>query len=210
MPVTLSFWTTWAAKRFGPHAVNVCSSCNFHVVFDFLGFLLQVNAVNCNTSWKVTLFMKFSDYKEDILKGVRVLIQLLFYFNCMPTSSMNYIYFLFFKYFFFSSGGRCEAVSCRAREVSHMRRVQEAAVCLSQDNAEAVCHLCHQLQGPLGGWGKANRWKDKIIFFLKVFTQDSPSGKWGYYDAISAFWDKIFTFQLQSLAQQTSVPKWVI
>uniref|UniRef100_A0A3P8V9B8 Inositol 1,4,5-trisphosphate receptor n=1 Tax=Cynoglossus semilaevis TaxID=244447 RepID=A0A3P8V9B8_CYNSE len=29
----------------------------------------EVNAVNCNTSWKVTLFMKFSDYKEDILKG---------------------------------------------------------------------------------------------------------------------------------------------
>lgn len=33
-------------------------------------FLLQVNAVNCNTSWKVTLFMKFSDYREDVLKGV--------------------------------------------------------------------------------------------------------------------------------------------
>lgn len=32
--------------------------------------LLQVNAVNCNTSWKVTLFMKFSDYREDVLKGV--------------------------------------------------------------------------------------------------------------------------------------------
>lgn len=35
-----------------------------------LCFLLQVNAVNCNTSWKVTLFMKFSDYREDVLKGV--------------------------------------------------------------------------------------------------------------------------------------------
>lgn len=32
--------------------------------------MLQVNAVNCNTSWKVTLFMKFSDYREDVLKGV--------------------------------------------------------------------------------------------------------------------------------------------
>lgn len=35
-----------------------------------LCFTLQVNAVNCNTSWKVTLFMKFSDYREDVLKGV--------------------------------------------------------------------------------------------------------------------------------------------
>lgn len=35
---------------------------------------LQVNAVNCNTSWKVTLFMKFSDYREDVLKGVSVFI----------------------------------------------------------------------------------------------------------------------------------------
>ncbi|MBN3317525.1 ITPR2 protein, partial [Atractosteus spatula] len=32
----------------------------------------EVNAVNCNTSWKVTLFMKFSDYREDVLKGVDV------------------------------------------------------------------------------------------------------------------------------------------
>ncbi|XP_056137973.1 inositol 1,4,5-trisphosphate receptor type 2 [Lampris incognitus] len=29
----------------------------------------EVNAVSCNTSWKVTLFMKFSDYREDVLKG---------------------------------------------------------------------------------------------------------------------------------------------
>ncbi|XP_016523534.1 inositol 1,4,5-trisphosphate receptor type 2 isoform X1 [Poecilia formosa] len=29
----------------------------------------EVNALNCNTSWKVTLFMKFSDYREDVLKG---------------------------------------------------------------------------------------------------------------------------------------------
>ncbi|KAA8590268.1 hypothetical protein FQN60_014202 [Etheostoma spectabile] len=29
----------------------------------------EVNAVNCTTSWKVTLFMKFSDYREDVLKG---------------------------------------------------------------------------------------------------------------------------------------------
>nr|XP_014347325.1 PREDICTED: inositol 1,4,5-trisphosphate receptor type 2 [Latimeria chalumnae] len=29
----------------------------------------EVNAVNCNTNWKVNLFMKYSDYRDDILKG---------------------------------------------------------------------------------------------------------------------------------------------
>lgn len=37
----------------------------------FLWFVeTQVNSVNCNTSWKVVLFMKWSDNKETILKGV--------------------------------------------------------------------------------------------------------------------------------------------
>ncbi|KAJ7404849.1 hypothetical protein WISP_143124 [Willisornis vidua] len=30
----------------------------------------EVNSVNCNTSWKIVLFMKWSDNKDDILKGV--------------------------------------------------------------------------------------------------------------------------------------------
>ncbi|XP_072922149.1 inositol 1,4,5-trisphosphate-gated calcium channel ITPR2 [Hemitrygon akajei] len=29
----------------------------------------EVNAVNCNTSWKIALFMKYIDYREDVLKG---------------------------------------------------------------------------------------------------------------------------------------------
>uniref|UniRef100_A0A673N6Q6 Inositol 1,4,5-trisphosphate receptor n=1 Tax=Sinocyclocheilus rhinocerous TaxID=307959 RepID=A0A673N6Q6_9TELE len=29
----------------------------------------EVNALNCNTNWKVTLFMKFCKYRDDILKG---------------------------------------------------------------------------------------------------------------------------------------------
>ncbi|XP_077049524.1 inositol 1,4,5-trisphosphate-gated calcium channel ITPR2 isoform X2 [Siphateles boraxobius] len=29
----------------------------------------EVNALNCTTSWKVTLFMKFSEYRDDVLKG---------------------------------------------------------------------------------------------------------------------------------------------
>ncbi|TNN35208.1 Inositol 1,4,5-trisphosphate receptor type 3 [Liparis tanakae] len=31
----------------------------------------EVNSVNCNTSWKINLFMMFSDHREDVLKGVR-------------------------------------------------------------------------------------------------------------------------------------------
>ncbi|XP_072886532.1 inositol 1,4,5-trisphosphate-gated calcium channel ITPR3 isoform X1 [Hemitrygon akajei] len=29
----------------------------------------EVNSVNCNTSWKINLFMKYNDYMEDALKG---------------------------------------------------------------------------------------------------------------------------------------------
>uniref|UniRef100_A0A2D4G5T7 MIR domain-containing protein n=1 Tax=Micrurus corallinus TaxID=54390 RepID=A0A2D4G5T7_MICCO len=29
----------------------------------------EVNSVNCNTSWKIVLFMKWGDNKDDILKG---------------------------------------------------------------------------------------------------------------------------------------------
>lgn len=32
----------------------------------------QVNSVNCNTSWKIVLFMKWSDNQEIVLKGVRL------------------------------------------------------------------------------------------------------------------------------------------
>lgn len=31
----------------------------------------QVNSVNCNTSWKINLFMQFRDHLEEVLKGVR-------------------------------------------------------------------------------------------------------------------------------------------
>lgn len=36
-------------------------------------FSPKVNAVNCNTSWKITLFMKFSSYRDDVLKGVSMI-----------------------------------------------------------------------------------------------------------------------------------------
>lgn len=35
-----------------------------------LSSLFQVNSVNCNTSWKIVLFMKWSDNQEIVLKGV--------------------------------------------------------------------------------------------------------------------------------------------
>ncbi|KAL4675432.1 hypothetical protein H8959_009577 [Pygathrix nigripes] len=31
----------------------------------------EVNSVNCNTSWKINLFMQFRDHLEEVLKGVR-------------------------------------------------------------------------------------------------------------------------------------------
>lgn len=49
--------------------VNCVKPRSLTHVFQLLGF--QVNSVNCNTSWKVVLFMKWSDNKETILKGVR-------------------------------------------------------------------------------------------------------------------------------------------
>lgn len=124
--------------------------------------LLQVNAVNCNTSWKVTLFMKFSDYREDVLKGVCCFIASKFVYSVRVLEQLFVLCISFLQQNNSSlmlctcplSGRRGEAVSCRAGEVSDLWRVQEAAACLSQDHAEAVCHLCHQLQGSLGSRGK--------------------------------------------------------
>lgn len=39
-------------------------------------FPLQVNSVNCNTSWKINLFMMYSDHKEEFLKGVSELSEM--------------------------------------------------------------------------------------------------------------------------------------
>lgn len=41
-------------------------------------FFPKVNAVNCNTSWKITLFMKFSSYRDDVLKGVSIFFLIIF------------------------------------------------------------------------------------------------------------------------------------
>lgn len=56
-------------QQFGTSSnVNRVNSRSLMHLFQLLDF--QVNSVNCNTSWKVVLFMKWSDNKETILKGV--------------------------------------------------------------------------------------------------------------------------------------------
>uniref|UniRef100_A0A3B3UCK9 Inositol 1,4,5-trisphosphate/ryanodine receptor domain-containing protein n=1 Tax=Poecilia latipinna TaxID=48699 RepID=A0A3B3UCK9_9TELE len=47
-----------------------CAACSEHAESFLCVFFPQVNSVNCNTSWKVVLFMKWSDNLETILKGV--------------------------------------------------------------------------------------------------------------------------------------------
>lgn len=147
MPVILSSSTTLAAKRWDHSYMNFVSFAGSPVPYRFM---LQVNAVSCNTSWKVTLFMKFSDYKEDILKGVcsiaaicvEFLVKLFELVGLMQTCYAMLMCLL---------AGRCgEALPRRAGEVSDLRRLQEKAACLPPYHTTTVCHLCHQLQGSLG------------------------------------------------------------
>lgn len=139
-----------------------------------LCFMLQVNAVNCNTSWKVALFMKFSDYREDVLKGVCCFV--FFIISLLSVSSLHLLSSTTCSLHIFRagwmqsscsslmfcmcllSGRRGEAVSRWAGEVSDRWRVQEAAARLPQDHAAAVCHLRHQLQGSVGDRGETREW----------------------------------------------------
>lgn len=63
----------------------------------FLWFVeTQVNSVNCNTSWKVVLFMKWSDNKETILKGVDFFFKDMtqnYLQNMIKTQPLTLIYF---------------------------------------------------------------------------------------------------------------------
>lgn len=47
-----------------PQRLGACAA-------SWVSVLPQVNSVNCNTSWKINLFMQFRDHLEEVLKGVR-------------------------------------------------------------------------------------------------------------------------------------------
>ena len=54
--------------------MNKCWTVNAGVNSIFVEFVLifpwKVNAVNCNTSWKISLFLAYEDNSEEVLKGV--------------------------------------------------------------------------------------------------------------------------------------------
>lgn len=52
------------------------------------------------------------------------------------------------------AGGCGEAVPRRAGEVPDVWWAQEEAARVPQDHGQAVSHICHQLQSPVGGGGK--------------------------------------------------------
>lgn len=111
-------------------------------------FSFQVNSVNCNTSWKIVLFMKWSDNKDDILKGVRLkttclqLTCLLMHNVCIDHAVWTL------------TGGCGKIVSCGTGEVSDLWWAQEEAACLPENDRETVCHFCNQLKSTVGSRGK--------------------------------------------------------
>lgn len=71
--------------------------------------------MNCNTSWKIVLFMKWSDNKDDILKGVRLKSLLALTCSLVGNVSVSTDHA-----FWALTGGCSKIVSCRAGEVSDL------------------------------------------------------------------------------------------
>ena len=48
------------------------NKCTVDVTVSLMLFMLcfKVNSVNCNTSWKISLFLAYEDNSEEVLKGV--------------------------------------------------------------------------------------------------------------------------------------------
>lgn len=61
---------TWGSRLPRWLGTGVCCS-GFGPALSSCSLFPQVNSVNCNTSWKINLFMQFRDHMEEVLKGVR-------------------------------------------------------------------------------------------------------------------------------------------
>lgn len=108
--------------------------------------VLQVNSVNCNTSWKINLFMMFSDHREEVLKGVSDCSLLI----CWLVLTIRWHVW---PLCLCLAGGCCAFVPCWAGKVSNMRRVQSQASRVPANDSEAVGDVCNQLQCIVGDWG---------------------------------------------------------
>ncbi len=131
--------------------------CNGNKDVCFVFPVYQVNALNCNTSWKVTLFMKFSEYRDDILKGVSLMLWFIRYVGSdlliLVCFVLNVVYNISLIVCLSHSGGCGEVVSCRARKVSYLRWVQKAAVCLLKNHSPPISNRRHQFKSTMGSGG---------------------------------------------------------
>lgn len=59
---------------------NIQNTVNIYYSFIMHDCPLQINSVTSNTSWKINLFMMFSDHKDEVLKGVSGFLETFSYY----------------------------------------------------------------------------------------------------------------------------------